>query len=496
MPGSPPQASREIELCLRVPDAQVARLREAMKAAGAVPLRLRARYFDTPDSRLARHAVALRMRQEDSRWMQTLKARGASHFERLEHEVVLARHGDEGPELDIDLHEREAAGQALHEALGDDGAARLAERFGTDVTRWHCTQAFADGTRIEFALDEGRVQAGERSEPICEIELELKSGALDTLFDVALDGIARHGLWLVTASKAERGERLASGAAASAVRAGPVTLEAPRTGANFLRAVLAATLDAVLANATTVAGGSDDVECIHQLRVGIRRLRTAMRELHDLSDAIDPAWDAALAACFEQLGRRRDAETLDDAVRPLLSDANAPVTSWPASDAADTAAAVRDAGFQRALLSLLQLAHAGDERFAELSPARTRGHVAARLDRLWKRIARDTRRFESLPLGQQHRTRKRLKRLRYLAEFAAPLWSAKAAGRFVQGLEKAQDALGRHQDVSAAADRFREAAREDPRAWFAAGYLSAHLAVTARAARKALETATRIKAFW
>lgn len=486
----------EIELCFRVPDEEVERLRQAMTSSGATASRLRARYFDTPDSRLARHAVALRLRQEDDRWVQTLKARGASHFERLEHEVVVTARGDEEPVLDLGLHLGEPAGKALQAALGDDGAARLVERFRTDVTRWHCTESFPDDTRIEFALDEGSVSAGERSEAIREIELELKSGRLEHLFDVALDGIGRHGLWLATASKAERGERLASGTPPVAAHAGAVEAMEPRTAAAFMRAVLSSTLDAVLANATIVAQGSDDAECIHQLRVGIRRLRTALRELKGLSDAIDPAWDTALTACFEQLGRRRDADALNAAVGPLLASANAPLTSWPMTADADTAAAVRHGDFQRALLGLLKLAHSADARFADLSAPKTRDLVAARLDRLWERLAKDARRFEDLPLVQQHRTRKRLKRLRYLAEFAAPLCSPKAAARFVQGLEKAQDALGRHQDVSVAADRFREAARDDPRAWFAAGYLSAHLAVTARAARKALHTATRLRPFW
>jgi hypothetical protein len=63
-------------------------------------------------------------------------------------------------------------------------------------------------------------------------------------------------------------------------------------------------------------------------------------------------------------------------------------------------------------------------------------------------------------------------------------------------MNTAQDALGHHNDVAVAADAFRAATAADPRAWFAAGYLQAHLGVTAHAARKALVAAFDAKRVW
>ncbi len=82
--------------------------------------------------------------------------------------------------------------------------------------------------------------------------------------------------------------------------------------------------------------------------------------------------------------------------------------------------------------------------------------------------------------------RKRLKRLRYLAEMTAPLWPRAATRSYLERLTVAQDALGRHNDIAVAAGAFRADAALYPEAWFAAGFLQAHLATTARSARKRL----------
>ena len=122
--------------------------------------------------------------------------------------------------------------------------------------------------------------------------------------------------------------------------------------------------------------------------------------------------------------------------------------------------------------------------------------LAKRLDDLHRKVERDGRRFERLPLARQHQVRKRLKRLRYLAELTASLWSGHAVQTWLKRVSAAQDALGHHNDVAVAADAFRADARAHPAAWFAAGFLQAHLAVTARAARKALVRTLDEKRFW
>ena len=59
--------------------------------------------------------------------------------------------------------------------------------FITEFNRSTRTLRLSGGSEAEFCLDRGRVTAGSASMPICEIELELKSGNRLSLFQLALD---------------------------------------------------------------------------------------------------------------------------------------------------------------------------------------------------------------------------------------------------------------------------------------------------------------------
>jgi CHAD domain-containing protein len=171
------------------------------------------------------------------------------------------------------------------------------------------------------------------------------------------------------------------------------------------------------------------------------------------------------------------------------------------------------AGFQRALLQVLALAEGGRGQVLQGKPQRdlppksptpstpapppdARAAFARRLSRLHAQVARDVDDFESLPEADQHTVRKRLKRLRYVAEFAAPLHGARAVARYLDALKPAQDALGRLQDEAVALAHFREAAVRDPRALFAVGWFEARRASLAHEARRALKRVARADRFW
>jgi len=252
----------------------------------------------------------------------------------------------------------------------------------------------------------------------------------------------------------------------------------------------------VLTNASELRSDADVVEVVHQLRVGLRRLRVLLRELAPLAPAIDAAWAPVLSNTFSLLGEQRDHVAVAAAVRPLLEAAGAPLLDWQPPTPTDPVQAVRAPDFQAALLAVQALAHAGDEAYAALSPKAVRELVAARLRKLHRQVLRAGARFEQLPVEEQHRARKQLKRLRYLADFTAPLWPMRTWQRCRRRLGVAQDALGLHQDVAVAAEAFRLQAETDPRAGFAAGWLQAHQAVTARASAAALVRLKDVPVFW
>ncbi|HET7794923.1 MAG TPA: CYTH and CHAD domain-containing protein [Rhizobacter sp.] len=486
----------ELELKFRLDDAASLRWQQMFEAQGARRQRLRARYFDTEDSRLAAAGVALRLRLEGRRWVQTLKATGESTVHRLEHEVAVQAAPGDTPALDLARHAGTPALARLQQALGDAAPQALIERFATDVWRASLVIEGADGSRIEAALDLGHVHAGGRQAPIAELELEHLAGPLATLFDRAHDALGAGGLWLSSISKAEQGERLRRGSPSPALEAQAVTWPKQASGAVMLRALLLNTLAQVLPNLSVTAEGQADAEHIHQARVGLRRLRTLLRELATASPGFDTRWDATLGEAFSALGERRDHEAVAAAVRPLLETAGAPKTTWTLPPTADTTAAARAPALQQVLLQLLALAHADDSAVSALSAKALTALFAKRLSRLHRQVRRDGRAFDSLPLARQHRVRRRLKRLRYLSEFAQPLWRGDKAGAYAEALKPMQDALGQHTDCAVAAEHFRHDALTDPAAQFAAGFLLAHLETTARNAHLALRRMRKLKPFW
>lgn len=486
----------ELELKFRLDEPAALRWQQMFEARRARRLRLRARYFDTNDSQLASAGIALRLRLEGDHWVQTLKARGDSAVHRLEHEVPVPAAPEETPSLDIDLHAGTPAHERLLKALGSTGPAGLVERFATDVWRSIVVIEDTDGSRVDAALDQGHVRAGERVATVAELELEHLDGPVSSLFRRAEEALSVGGLWLSTISKAEQGDRLRAGSPSPATRAQPLASAPGAPGAKVLRAMLDNTLAQVLPNLSITAEGQADAEHIHQARVGLRRLRTVLREFAKASPGIDPAWEPALARTFRTLGEQRDRDAVLAAVQPLLEAAGAPTLAWATNEDIDVVAAARAPALQQTLLRLLALLHADDESLSPLSGKATADRMATRLQRLHRRVERAGRVFETLPLVDQHAARKRLKRLRYLSEFAQLLWPEEKVRAYVDTLKPMQEALGLHADCAVAAEHFRHDAESNPAAQFAAGYLQGHLETTAREAHKALRGMRNLKRFW
>ena len=489
----------ELELKFQVPPELRRSLAQELQRHGGRRTRLLARYFDTPEGLLGAHAVSLRLRREGRRWVQTLKAAGKNAVHRLEHEVVLRVPAGTEPALDLARHDGTPAGELLRQLLKDAAEPALVEHFATDITRL-AARLHPPGATVEAALDIGVLRAGDQETPVCELELERIDGDVGALFALAAGWRAHGGLWLDTRSKARRGadlvQRRRFGPPVKA-RAAPV-LTHDMSGHAVAQAAVSAALDQVLGNASEVGAGSDDEEHVHQLRIGLRRLRTALRELGPLAEGVEPAWEERLAHAFGRLGALRDDDAVANAVRPLLEQAHAPRLRWtPRPGPADAAAIVREDAFQDTLLALLRWTL--DDAAAPapgVSAADARAHAEKRLSRLHRQVGQAGRRFPDLPTEQQHRVRKRLKRLRYLAELVCTWWPGKPVRRYLKRLAPAQDALGHHNDVIVATERFMADAQVDPSSYFAAGYLRARQAQTATDAGAVLMKIWQTRPFW
>jgi CHAD domain-containing protein len=251
----------------------------------------------------------------------------------------------------------------------------------------------------------------------------------------------------------------------------------------------------VTATASAVAAGSADAEHVHQLRVGLRRTRTALRDIKGGEDPHAMALERALARTFRELGAGRDRFFLEHSLQPrLLAEGGPRVDFGDLGVVVTPAAVVTASDFQNALFDLLAIAHGdGDE---ERDAKRERRHAARRLARLHRQVCEDAARFDRLDMPSRHRVRKRLKRLRYLAEFCAGLFSAKKVDAFVKRLKPVQEALGAYNDEVVAMEAYSRLAISQPAAWFGAGWLAACLAPHARDCRRELERLSKAKVFW
>jgi inorganic triphosphatase YgiF len=496
--NSPP--TREIEFKLAVPAARVAALVAELDALGPVTAtRLEAHYFDTPDDRLARAGLSLRLRQEGSRWVQTVKLAGiGGNLDRAEHEVALAPVArGSTPRLDPRRHAGSVPGLALAAVLSEAGAPRLVARYGSRVRRRSCLIRVG-GSVIEASLDQGHVEAGARRLPVCELELELKQGEVEALARLARRWLRGHGLWLAAESKPERARRLALGEAEPVVtRADPLQLAPPLSPDALARAVVANCIAQILPNAAALAGGSTVDEHVHQLRVGLRRLRTALRELGDLSSDWPRRTERVLGEVFQQLGVQRDQDAVLAALVPQLLAAGAPGVGWAqhSAEPLGLGAIVRAPAFQCALVDAATFALSPPHGPA-LGEKALRRLLRPRLRCLHAQVSRGGERFKQLAQAERHQVRKRLKRLRYLSEFAAPLFKDTRVERYLAGLHPAQDALGDYNDLLVARALAAPQAAHDADARFAVAWLRRAERRALRAARKTLRRAGRTPRFW
>ncbi|MGE8319253.1 MAG: CYTH and CHAD domain-containing protein [Comamonas sp.] len=488
----------EVEFKFHIPVGRLAALQAAAQHGDATTVRLQARYFDTQGGALASRGIALRLRKEGDRWVQTVKARGDGPLDREEHNVKVEA---SNPSVQPELHAGTQAGKQLREAL-DGTEGPLEEIYRTDIDRAIRNLSF-DGGVVEMALDTGKIVAHggserEKQAPVCELELELKEGPVSGLVELARQWAAQHGLLVNTVSKAERGERLLAaewGRPATKARAmvAPGGIRQFLRGPALQRAAVANCLAQILGNASEIVEGSGNETHVHQLRTGIRRLRTVLRELDALAPgAFDPAWEPPLVEAFRGLGELRDREQAVQTIGTELKEAGAPPTDAPApAGIASPLDIVRTPAFQATLIALMgftvRLAdgRAPDTTGASLAARDTRKYLHRRLRALYKKVHKDAGRFKALSIDEQHRVRKRLKRLRFLAEFAAPAIQGEA-GKFLGSLQPALFALGRLNDERVASTLYREMADTDPRAWFGVGWLAARRKASVKATTKAL----------
>lgn len=466
--------AQETELKLLLQPQELPRLRRHPLLAAQAPKRQRLlnTYMDTPDLALQAQRIAVRERRAGRRTLLTVKTAGQSSG-------GLSVRG----EWEAPVHPGAPDFRALmkEHPLADRlcaMAGRLIPIFHTDFVRESWTLRH-QGALIELALDRGRVHTGKephrRQVPLVELELELQSGPASALHSLAIDlalppadGSAP-GLWLMPSdlSKAQRGMALFEGTPPSASRPEPVNL----TGvAHPLQAMCAVgwacltPLQANLAQLVLNATSWQQPEFVHQSRVALRRLRTALRLFAPwLTPRFVRHWLNHWGTVAGTLGETRDWDVLTQTWLPRL------LTRSPAQEAALRWAQERQQAASRQARDWLAQPAQGLALLAFARGLQTQAADGAaadvRLDRWARRTLADIHQGlrrqarQALHAGPdaRHALRLTLKRERYALECLSSLMPTQEAAQATQALAQAQDVLGWLNDLATARDRLQQA---------------------------------------
>jgi inorganic triphosphatase YgiF len=474
--GRPIKVETELKLAARTSDLPAVRraLETIAASSGTAPRTLRSRlvstYYDTPDRALARRGSTLRVRRARGKFVQTVKSEGGPDDSGLTRGEWEDRVASEAPDP------RATQTGAF---LSPEVAAALRPVFRTEVSRLTIPLAPAPATRIEAAIDRGRICNGNETtpEPISEVELELKSGQPTALYDVALQLLHVAPLRLERRSKAERGYRLASHATAAAkgVHADAVVLQHGMTAEAVLRRMGHACLKHLLANEDAVLAG--DAEGIHQMRVSVRRLRAVLSSFAPLLPAEQQRWASNELRWFADiLGESRN---LDVFTGHLLRPARAALPSASEFERLALAAerhrqavqttvvrAVSSTHYTEALLALMRWFDGYEWCLAESAALQQPIEMLAPvlLDRSLEQSEKRAKNFAEQSANKRHRLRIALKKLRYAAELFGSLYDAGATKQFIQRLKRLQDDLGDANDVRVAQDIVESLAPDGKRA--------------------------------
>lgn len=520
----------ERELKFHVPARRRSGLKQRLKKLEAEPINLHARYYDTATQALGRAGIALRLRLEGAQWVQTIKLPGPDELSRIEW-----NHPRPEPTLDLSVY-----ADTHIEGLMAEVADRLVCRYITHVLRLKKEIATASG-RAELAYDEGAIIAGDLALPIHEIEFEGISGEAADLFTLGREWLAEFQLIVELRSKAARGDALATlGGAdpgsnkaivelpfekAKPAKRPPLNAEhvrrlaAPvRSGQPMLPAEIsigAAYLECandcmsqIIRNSSFLAGvdgmkpsHEQRIDYVHQIRVGIRRLRACWQLFGKAADRPQSLAED-LKHHFRILGQARDQDVIQTELLPRLIQAGMPPDTHFDIPEDTHGLEVREGltaqpEFQHVLLDLLEhLVVYGDQLAARRDLQKPAAPLLCkRLNKWLDEIRQHAPSFLKADWDARHTMRKRVKRLRYGMEFSQGVLDKRGLTPLRSALVSAQKALGHLNDLYVAAEYYRGPGAKHASAMFALGWLAATQDHEAQASHMALQSLAKAGQF-
>ena len=458
-------ANKEIELKLRTdPDGMAILLgspRLLTASRDGKYWRMHAIYYDTQDLALYGKGVSFRVRDEDGRYVQTVKIarKHAGAMVRDERQVDVPSMLPRPDWLDGSSELNEVA------VLAPDDLIPL---FATTYDRLASLITFEDASGgsslIEIACDRGSISSQDGKTEISEIELELLKGDPGALYELALELHGHYPVHVETCSKSDRGYDLVSGRRPTWRKSQKIELASDVTIDEAMDEIFRTRFGDWLANERAAVDGRDP-EGVHQVRVALRRLRSALVMFGPFMPEEQLAWLKAESRWLaSSMGPARDLDVfLTEILEPVAEVRRDDRGLLAIRHRTEEARALAYEEARYAIASprygrfVLEYGHwletgAWRKNDAETRPASLDDPLAPWAAKVLNRRYRDVvklgRGLKSASNEQRHEMRIAVKKLRYSMEFVPAGYPERKVKEFRQDLTQLQDDLGHMNDVA------------------------------------------------
>ena len=454
----PLSGNTEIELKLTTDAKGLAQVRRTSFWSGPVRAQTRVLdsvYFDPVGHDLRACGFSLRLRKVGRRFRQTFKASGAGgYFERREFENDLSENKPDLSAIDD---------PTIRSRLAHIGRTELKPVFTTHVRRSRKLYHPEAGTTVEIALDDGEVRSDKESTSLTEIELELKQGEPETLFNVARELSGIIPVRLQVQSKPDIGYTLCEGNLDNWTTAGKLKLSQDMTTEVALDAIIEYCVSHILRNDKCAAERAH-IEGVHQVRVGLRRLRSGLRLFKAVLPRDQYDWITGEAKVFANaLGPARDLDVFRTSILPPVVREFGDTVDFAGLDR--TAACLQDQAYELVreaisserftifMIELMRWRKMGSWRNQAVTAEAARlfspiGELSTPLlTKRHKVVVKKGKGFADLSLEARHEVRLLVKKLRYATDFFEGLYPAKPGKKYIRRLRRLQDELGHLNDI-------------------------------------------------
>ncbi len=457
-------------------------------------------YFDTPQHDLLKQGIGLRVRQIGKKRIQTIKTAskslgGLHKRQEWENEIT-------ADTPDYSKFPKEAL------PVKKKTLEQVEVIFTTNFQRTTWNLQLDDGSKIEVALDQGKVQSKTAESPISELELELKAGKPSQLYKLALNLQTDIPLIIENKSKAERGYALHNPPRLTFHKAGTVKLQSKMTTEQAFIYIISYCLSHLQANEDIVLYGKD-IEGVHQMRVALRRLRSCLHLYKSLIPyethtelRHDIIWISSV------LGVARDWDVfilnLQQIQSSILQNLKSTVATLQAQAYVEVRQAMRSQRYTRLLLLLGQWLT--ERHWRKNLNAKTlqkldspiKNFATKILNKHHQRVSKQGKNLSQLNPEQLHNLRINIKKMAYGTRLFTALYPSEATHTYAKSLSNLQDELGILNDTNVANSLLDKAGLDNnaPARLFLKGWYAHQELTHKNALEKAWQAFLKTKLFW